>query len=159
MVTCHLGHGASVTALRGGRSVDISMSLTPLEGLVMGTRSGDLDPGLVLYLIRGLGMSVSADDELLNDRSGLLGVSGLSSDVRDLSRRRRRATRPRDWRWTCSPTASASTSGPTPLRWEASTRSCSRAGSANTPPRCDDASATASHSLAWCSTPSATAPP
>lgn len=84
MVTCHLGNGASACAVRDGRSVDTSMGLTPLEGLVMGTRSGDVDPGLLLYLLRTGSMTVQQVDDLLNKQSGLLGVSGKSQDVREL---------------------------------------------------------------------------
>ena len=84
VITCHLGSGASVCAVRDGQSIDTSMGLTPVEGLVMGTRSGDVDPGLVLYLIRTAGMTVSEVDSLLNQESGLRGLSGLSGDVRDL---------------------------------------------------------------------------
>lgn len=83
MVTCHLGNGASIAAVDHGRSVDTSMGLTPLEGLVMGTRSGDLDPGLILHLLAG-GGSAAEVDRLLNKESGLLGLSGLSSDMREL---------------------------------------------------------------------------
>jgi acetate kinase len=85
LITCDLGSGASVCAILDGRSIDISMGMTPMEGLVMGTRSGDVDPGIVLYLIRS-GLSVDEVDDLLNLRSGLRGLSGLSSDVRDLER-------------------------------------------------------------------------
>jgi acetate kinase len=84
LITCHLGNGASVCAIRDGRSVDTSMGLTPMEGLVMGTRSGDVDPGLVLHLITALKMSAEQVDDLLNHRSGLLGLSGRSGDVREL---------------------------------------------------------------------------
>lgn len=84
VVTCHLGNGTSICALADGKSVDISSGFTPLEGLVMGTRSGDVDPGLILYLIRTVGMSASEVDSLLNRDSGLRGLSGLSADVRDL---------------------------------------------------------------------------
>ena len=83
LITCHLGSGASVCAVRDGRSVDTSMGLTPLEGLVMGTRSGDLDPGLLLYLLRTQGMTAERLDDLLNHGSGLKGLAG-QSDVRDL---------------------------------------------------------------------------
>ena len=83
LVTCHLGSGASVCALRDGASVDTSMGLTPLEGLVMGTRSGDVDPGLLLYLLRTQGMTPEQLDDLLNHGSGLKGLAGRS-DVRDL---------------------------------------------------------------------------
>jgi len=84
VITCHLGNGASICAVRDGQSIEISMGFTPLEGLVMGTRSGDIDAGLVLYLIRAAGMTPNAVDKLLNNESGLLGVSNLSADVRDL---------------------------------------------------------------------------
>jgi acetate kinase len=82
-IVFHLGNGASVTAIDGGRSVDTSMGLTPLEGLVMGTRSGDLDPAVLLHLTRRAGMSVNDLDTLLNKRSGLLGLAGVS-DMRDI---------------------------------------------------------------------------
>jgi acetate kinase len=84
LVTCHLGNGASVCAIDHGRSVDTSMGLTPLEGLVMGTRSGDIDPGLVLHMCTALGKTPAEVDHLLNRESGLLGLSGLSKDVREL---------------------------------------------------------------------------
>ncbi len=83
LITCHLGNGSSVAAIRDGHSVDTSMGLTPLEGLVMGTRSGDLDPGILFYLQRK-GYDADSLDNLLNKESGLLGVSGSSNDVRDL---------------------------------------------------------------------------
>jgi acetate kinase len=86
LITCHLGSGASVCALLNGQSVDTSMGMTPLEGLVMGTRSGDIDPGLLLYLLRTQTMTPEQLDDLLNQQSGLQGVSGLSSDVRDLEK-------------------------------------------------------------------------
>jgi len=83
LITCHLGSGASVCALRDGASVDTSMGLTPLEGLVMGSRSGDVDPGLLLYLLRTQGMTPEQLDDMLNHGSGLKGLTGRS-DVRDL---------------------------------------------------------------------------
>ena len=86
LVICHLGSGASACALLDGKSVDTSMGLTPLEGLVMGTRCGDVDPGLLLYLLREEKMTPEQLDDLLNTQSGLRGVSGLSSDVRDLEK-------------------------------------------------------------------------
>ncbi len=82
LVVLHLGSGCSVTAVRGGRSVDTSMGFTPLEGLVMGTRSGDVDPGLLLYLLREGGMSVEALEQRLNRESGLLGLSRSTADAR-----------------------------------------------------------------------------
>jgi len=84
LIVCHLGSGASVCAVRDGKSVDTSMGMTPLEGLVMGTRSGDIDPGLLLYLLRSAGMTAETVDDLLNHRSGLLGLSSRSNDVREL---------------------------------------------------------------------------
>jgi len=84
LITCHLGNGCSVAAVQRGVSVDTSMGFTPLEGLVMGTRSGDLDPALVPYIMQQMGLSDLQVDALLNTQSGLLGVSGLSSDMRDV---------------------------------------------------------------------------
>lgn len=82
-ITCHLGNGCSVTAIRNGQSVDTSMGLTPLEGLVMGTRCGDIDPAILFYLADN-GYDVQELNELCNKKSGLLGVSGLSNDMRSL---------------------------------------------------------------------------
>lgn len=84
LVTLHLGNGCSACAIRHGKSVDTSMGFTPLEGLVMGTRSGDLDPALVGYLARKEDISVADVESSLNNRSGLLGLSGVSSDMREL---------------------------------------------------------------------------
>lgn len=84
LITCHLGSGASVCAIQDGRSVDTSMGLTPLEGLVMGSRSGDVDAGLLLFLLRTQQMTPAHLDDFLNHQSGLLGLSGISSDVREL---------------------------------------------------------------------------
>jgi acetate kinase len=84
LITCHLGNGASVAAVKGGKAVDTSMGLTPLEGLVMGTRCGDIDPAIIFYLERVAGMSGAEIDKLLNKKSGLLGLSGISNDVRTL---------------------------------------------------------------------------
>ena len=83
LITCHLGNGASVTAVNDGKSIDTSMGLTPLEGLMMGTRSGDVDAGLVLHLLREEGMTADEVDRLLNKESGLLGVGG-HADLREL---------------------------------------------------------------------------
>jgi acetate kinase len=82
-IVLHIGNGASATAVRGGRSVDTSMGMTPIEGLMMGTRSGDIDPGILFHLHRQNGMSIDQLDDLLNRRSGLLGMTG-SSDMRDV---------------------------------------------------------------------------
>jgi acetate kinase len=86
LLTMHLGNGASVAAVAGGRCVDTSMGFTPLEGLVMGTRTGDLDPAVVLYLQREAGMSLDQVDELLNKQSGLKGLTGVN-DMREIQRR------------------------------------------------------------------------
>jgi acetate kinase len=83
-IVCHLGNGASVSAVRDGRCVDTSMGFTPLEGLVMGTRSGDVDPSLVIYAQDALGLSPQGVDRVLNRESGLLGLSQLSPDMRDI---------------------------------------------------------------------------
>jgi acetate kinase len=84
-VTLHLGNGCSATAIRNGQSIDTSMGFTPLEGLVMGTRSGDLDPALVSYLARKEQVDAAEIDNWLNQRSGLLGLSGLSNDMREIT--------------------------------------------------------------------------
>lgn len=86
LITLHLGAGCSATAIRGGRSVDTSMGFTPLEGLMMATRSGDLDPAIVSYLCRREGLDPSKVEELLNHLSGILGVSGVSRDMRDVNK-------------------------------------------------------------------------
>jgi len=84
IVTCHLGNGASVAAVNNGEVLDTSMGLTPLEGLVMGTRSGDMDPAIVKFIVEKEGISVKEMDNILNKKSGVLGVSGVSSDFRDI---------------------------------------------------------------------------
>ena len=84
IISCHLGAGCSMAAIRDGRSLDTSMGMTPLEGLVMGTRSGDLDPGVFAHLVEHLGIAASDVAVLLNHESGLLGISGVSGDVREL---------------------------------------------------------------------------
>jgi len=84
LVTCHLGNGCSLAAVNGGVSVDTTMGLTPLEGVVMGTRSGDVDPGLHAFLTQKLDLDIESVTTLLNKKSGLLGLSGLSNDMRTL---------------------------------------------------------------------------
>ncbi len=84
IITLHLGNGCSACAIKGGRSFDTSMGFTPLEGLVMGTRSGDIDPSLIEFLTLKEGLTVSEVDTMLNKQSGLLGLSGLTGDMRDL---------------------------------------------------------------------------
>ncbi len=85
IIVCHLGNGASVSAVDRGRSVDTSMGLTPLEGLIMGTRCGDLDPAVIPFLAGRLGVSAEEVIDICNKKSGVLGLSGLSSDFRDLA--------------------------------------------------------------------------
>ncbi len=84
LITCHLGNGASLAAVRGGRSIDTTMGFTPLDGLMMGTRPGSLDPGILVYLVRHTGMDAARLDALLNHESGLKGVSGISGDMREI---------------------------------------------------------------------------
>jgi acetate kinase len=83
-ITAHLGNGVSLTAVRNGKSVDTTMGLTPLEGTVMGTRSGTIDPSIISFLIENAHMTLAEIDNMLNKKSGMLGISGVSNDVRDL---------------------------------------------------------------------------
>jgi len=84
MVSCHLGNGASLAAILGGTSVDTTMGFTPLDGLMMGTRSGSIDPGILIYLVRHLNYRADELDRVLNQESGLKGVSGISADMREI---------------------------------------------------------------------------
>lgn len=84
IVTCHLGNGCSLAAIKGGKSIDTSMGFTPLAGVVMGTRSGSIDPSVISFLIEEHGYTIKEIDELLNKKSGVLGISGVSSDFRDV---------------------------------------------------------------------------
>jgi acetate kinase len=84
VITCHLGNGCSLCAIRGGLSIDTTMGFTPLEGLMMGSRSGTIDPGLLLYLMKHDGQSADEIDRMLNHQSGLVGLSGISSDMRQV---------------------------------------------------------------------------
>ncbi len=84
IITCHLGNGASVAAVKYGKSIDTSMGFTPLEGLIMGTRCGDVDPAMVLFIMEKEGLSPHECDNLMNHECGLFGISGISSDMRDL---------------------------------------------------------------------------
>ncbi len=83
-ITCHLGNGASIAAIENGKSVDTSMGLTPVEGLMMGTRTGDLDLGALLYIMKKKGLDTDEANKLINKKSGMLGVSGVSYDMRDI---------------------------------------------------------------------------
>ncbi|MBI9037754.1 MAG: acetate kinase [Bacteroidales bacterium] len=84
IITCHLGNGASIAAVKNGKSVDTSMGLTPVEGLMMGTRTGDLDLGVMFYLMNKENLDVKAANALVNKKSGVLGISGISSDMREV---------------------------------------------------------------------------
>lgn len=84
IVTCHLGNGSSITAVDGGKSIDTSMGFTPLAGVLMGTRSGDVDPALLPFIAKAENLNLDEVDALLNKKSGLLGISELSSDLRDV---------------------------------------------------------------------------
>jgi len=84
LITCHLGNGCSMAAISGGVSIDTTMGFTPLEGLLMGTRSGDMDPSVILYIMAKEELSSSEANALLNKHSGLMGISGISSDMRDV---------------------------------------------------------------------------
>ena len=84
IITCHLGNGASITAIKNGKCINTSMGLTPLGGIMMGTRSGDLDPTVVFYMMKKLNCTPDDMDRFLNKKSGMLGVSGISSDARDV---------------------------------------------------------------------------
>ena len=86
IITCHLGNGASVAAVENGKVVDTSMGFTPLEGLIMGTRSGDIDPAIVTFLMGKLQVDAAALNDIINKKSGVLGISGVSSDFRDIEK-------------------------------------------------------------------------
>lgn len=88
IITCHLGAGCSITAIKNGKVIDTSMGFTPLEGLVMGTRGGDLDPGVIIHLADKLKMNIHKIDDILNKKSGLLGISGIGKDMRPILKSR-----------------------------------------------------------------------
>ena len=149
LVAFHLGNGCSAAAIKDGRSIDTSMGLTPLEGLVMGTRSGDVDPALIGYLARMEDVPAPAVERWLNERAGLLGLSGRSRDMRDLLAHEQGDPRARlavdvfCYR-------ARKYLGAYLASWEEPTRSCSAAASASTPPRCAAASAPGWNGPAWC---------
>jgi acetate kinase len=86
IITCHLGNGSSIAAIRGGKSIDTSMGLTPVEGLIMGTRCGDIDLGAIMYLMAKEDLGCDDINSLINKQSGMLGISGVSSDMRDIEK-------------------------------------------------------------------------
>ena len=85
IIVCHIGNGASITAVKNGKSIDTTMGLTPTEGLMMGTRSGDVDPGAIVYLMDKYGLSAKDMLDIINKKSGVLGITGFSSDMRDVT--------------------------------------------------------------------------
>ncbi|WP_010630435.1 acetate kinase [Sporolactobacillus vineae] len=93
LISCHLGNGASITAVKGGKSIDTSMGFTPLAGLTMGTRSGDIDPALIPYIMDKTGMNATEVVNVLNKKSGLLGLTGFSSDLRDIEKEAKRGNK------------------------------------------------------------------
>ncbi|MCQ2008668.1 MAG: acetate kinase [Sporolactobacillus sp.] len=93
LISCHLGNGASITAVKGGKSIDTSMGFTPLAGLTMGTRSGDIDPALIPFIMDKTGMNANEVINVLNKKSGLLGLSGFSSDLRDIEKEAKRGNK------------------------------------------------------------------
>ena len=84
LISCHIGNGASITAIQDGKSIDTSMGFTPLAGVTMGTRSGDVDPALIPYIVEKTGKTADEVLDVLNKKSGIFGISGLSSDLRDV---------------------------------------------------------------------------
>jgi len=84
IISCHLGNGASITAIKNGESVDTSMGLTPLEGLMMGTRCGDIDPAIVVHLVKQMGYTIDEVNNIINKKSGMIGLSELSNDMREI---------------------------------------------------------------------------
>ncbi|NLK95817.1 MAG: acetate kinase [Clostridiales bacterium] len=86
IITCHLGNGSSMCAIKEGKSIDTTMGFTPLEGLIMGSRCGSIDPAIILYLIKEKGYSVDYVNEIINKKSGVLGISGISTDFRDIEK-------------------------------------------------------------------------
>jgi acetate kinase len=87
LITCHMGNGSSITAVKNGKSFDTSMGLTPLEGVVMGTRTGDMDPAVVLYIMDRQKLSPQEMNTLLNNKSGMKGISGISNDMREIEQK------------------------------------------------------------------------
>jgi len=86
LITCHLGNGSSITAIKNGESIETSMGFTPLEGIAMGTRCGSIDPAIIIYIMQELNLTVYEVNDLMNKKSGVLGISGVSSDFRDIEK-------------------------------------------------------------------------
>ena len=132
IVTCHLGNGSSITAVDGGRCVDTSMGFTPLAGVLMGTRCGDIDPAVAMYIMNKEGLTPDQMSDLMNKKSGALGLSGVSNDFQIWTPPLPRATSALSWRWICSPIRSPSISAPMPPPWVAWMPSSSPQASART---------------------------
>lgn len=96
LITCHLGNGASVSAIKGGKSIDTSMGFTPLEGLIMGTRSGDLDPAILPFIMQKEKLNADEMNNVLNKNSGVYGISGVSSDFRDIEEAQKKGNKRAD---------------------------------------------------------------
>jgi acetate kinase len=155
VIVAHLGNGASLCAMRNGRSIDTTMGFTALDGLLMGTRPGTLDPGAVTYLMRKHGMSAAEIEDLLYHRSGLVGVSGISSDCAYCSAA---AIRTRVRPWTYSYSGPRARSARSRLPWAALMASYSRPASASMRPQYGRTSARAVPGWVSCSTSAPTAP-
>ena len=134
-IVLHIGNGASAAAVRGGRAADVTTGMTTVGGLIMGMRPGDVDPGVILHLLRNANMGVDELEDLLNRRSGLKGMCG-ANDFREINRRRMRATRRPNWPTTSSCRGYADSSGPTWSPSAGSTSSPSPPASAETRPIC-----------------------
>ena len=143
LVTCHLGAGASLAAVRDGASVDTTMGFTPNEGLVMATRSGSVDPGMLLWLIRHAGIAPDVVEQGLEHESGLRGLSGTSGDMREVIAAAATTGAPAP-RWRSTSTASARASPPWPRPWTVWTRWSSPAAWASTRRGCEPRRAVAS---------------
>ena len=136
IITCHIGNGASIAAVKDGKCVDTSMGLTPLEGLIMGTRSGDIDAGAVTFLMDKLNLDTKGISNLLNKKSGLAGVSEGAATSATSWQASQLATTRLVWPRRCTPIASRSTSVPMPPQWVVWTSSSSPAALARTSGRC-----------------------
>lgn len=112
LISCHLGNGASITAIEGGKSIDTSMGFTPLAGVTMGTRSGNLDPALIPFIMEKTGLNADEVLDVLNKKSGMLGVSGFSSDLRDIEIQAVEGNEEQNWLLKYSQTESINTSDP-----------------------------------------------
>ena len=135
LITCHLGNGSSICAINRGKSFDTSMGFTPLDGLPMGTRAGNIDPAIIEFLSEHENISAAEVINILNKKSGMLGISGVSSDFRDLDAAIPTAMRARRWPRICSTCRSRRSSARTSRRWAAWTPSSSPRASARTTAR------------------------